>query len=136
MGIFLSLSAVCPMKEGMSAPVFIPATAIKSKPQSDNVERVRPNVAGKLSLLAKDEPSVIIKLVESGEKGIPVGKVDLNTNVQAFNIYYKSANKKLAPFKPVTFLADESVPQVIMIYYVLSHACKTILSNVISNEGL
>lgn len=103
--------SACLMKEGMSTPRFIPSKWIKIDKDSSVADKLRPNVDGKLVLPKEDKPTITVKLVDSGNDGIPVGKIEVNGNFDKFTVEYKEKAKPNVPFKPLTFLNDDK-PQV------------------------
>ena len=95
----------------MSTPRYIQSKWIKTVPESDAGDKVRPGVDGKWVAPANSKPKIIVKLVDSGEPGIPVGKIEVNGNFDKFTVEYKKEARPDAQFEPLTFLNDGE-PQV------------------------
>lgn len=95
------------MKEGMSVPQYIPSKWIRSKPETGSINKIRPNADGGWTASKDDEPVITIKLVDSGEDGIPVGKIELNGNIEKFTVEYKEKATPNDPFRKLTFFGDD-----------------------------
>ncbi|ELU10543.1 hypothetical protein CAPTEDRAFT_196226, partial [Capitella teleta] len=94
---------VCQLKDGMDTPLYIPKNHITSEPQTNDIEKIRSNVDDEWSVPAKDEPAIVVQLIEAQDEPIPVGGLVLNTNVEKFNVFYKQAISDQEEFKPITF---------------------------------
>lgn len=105
---------VCQLKDGMDTPLYIPKNHITSEPQTNDIEKIRSNVDDEWSVPAKDEPAIVVQLIEAQDEPIPVGGLVLNTNVEKFNVFYKQAISDQEEFKPITFKDTLQEAQVLL----------------------
>jgi len=84
----------------MRTPRTIPNGWIRAEPKSDTVDSIRPGDNEKWTVPNESKPQIFIQLVADDEEPIPVGKVDINGNVEKFTVYYKAKNddEEFMPF--------------------------------------
>ena len=76
----------------MSTPRLVPRDWIRSDPETPTIDVIRPNVVGTWIQPKETEPTITIKLVETGEEPVPVGRIQLISNVPSFEVYYKPSD--------------------------------------------
>ena len=94
----------------MSTPQLIRSDWIRSNPQSLTIDNIRPNVAGTWKEPRESEPTITIKLVETGDEPIPVRRIQLTGNVPSYVVFYKPTND-VEEFIPLS-ISDDNKPQV------------------------
>ena len=71
---------------------------LKSDPATDNVDNLRPNKDAAWTVDSQDSPAILITI--SDKDAIPVGAIEITSDVQEITVFYTSATEE--PFKPVT----------------------------------
>lgn len=101
----------CALTDGMKSGRSIQTGWVTSDPATDNVDDIRPDKEGTWSVASENNPALLITLVEDQQDAIPVGRVELTSNVDRINVLYKTSNTDDA-YKPVTKNAKTNIPKV------------------------
>jgi hypothetical protein len=88
----------CTLREGMKNERTILPGWLKSDPATDNVDSLRPNKDATWTVDSEDSPAILITVSE--KEAIPVGSVEITSDVQEITVFYTSSVDE--PFKPVT----------------------------------
>ena len=94
----------------MKSDRSIRAGWVTSDPATDNVDNVRPGKEGTWSVASENNPALLITLVEDQKDAIPVGRVELTSNVDQINVLYKTSTTDA--YKPVTQNKKTDTPKV------------------------
>lgn len=90
----------------MATPRYIPDGWITSEPSSDT-SKLRPTVEGTWTAPTKENPEILVKLVEDGEEPIPVNTIRVKGNMPKVLLSYKAKNDENLPFTPYKEPGDE-----------------------------
>lgn len=105
-------AGACTLREGMNSERAIRAGWVTSDPPTDNADDTRPSNEGTWIVDSENNPALLITLVEDGKDAIPVGRVQLTSNVDQINVLYKTSSAADEQYKSVTENKKSDSPQV------------------------
>ncbi|ELT94931.1 hypothetical protein CAPTEDRAFT_204807, partial [Capitella teleta] len=105
-------AGACTLREGMESEKSIRAGWVTSDPPTDNAEDARPGTKAAWTVASDNNPALLITLVEDGNDAIPVGRVELTSNVAQISVLYKTSSAADEPYKAVTKDTKSDTPQV------------------------
>ncbi|MEE4247301.1 MAG: hypothetical protein V2I33_17965 [Kangiellaceae bacterium] len=105
-------AGACTLREGMESEKSIRAGWVTSDPPTDNAEDARPGTKATWTVASDNNPALLITLVEDGNDAIPVGRVELTSNVAQISVLYKTSSAADEPYKAVTKDTKSDTPQV------------------------